>query len=388
MRGHATGRGGIGWSKDHTKARAILNSLYGLPPFLGMDRGAGSWSRQTAPAVDGTTFITLGTAEDEPRWDYGGGLEGLLIEPTRTNDLLNPNFVDVAPANNVPDGWGSLGTAGTDFVTAAAGPHGGTILTLKSGCGNLEGPYLPGYGLPAVDTIHACSVWARATGLAAGRELYAIGLSAGVTAKIALATGTFDWTRHSAVVTTGNPTVDAARYMLMSASALAQDVSLCLPQIEVGDCVSSFSAATRAAELLTIDPTLVGRHRGAVLGLSRFDFPSTQALTVDPVICCWADGYKLVYDPADDKCKVVVAGTKRAASAALTFARQSWIGWRVDYGAAGQKLTLSVNGGAATEYTDSTAWGDPGVLAPYLGSDAASANCRPMAHARIESAWY
>lgn len=366
----------VGFSRNNWLAVARLDG--GLPSFMGLARGPGAWSRQTAPAVDGTTFLELGTAQNTPRFDYDpvSGRTMLLIEPTRTNIIPNPNFVDVAPNNNVPDGWTTaFGAAGVNFQCVGAGPHGGTVYRIIDSSGHFQLVAVPGAsGI-------ACSVWVRRVTATGAFSILSVDVPPG-SPTIALGAAAHDWQRYISQETTVG--AGAAIYFLYR-QAGSDDVRLVLPQAEVGDCASSFTAATRAAELLTIDPDVVGRLSGCVGGLVRFDFPSTAALTLDPVIHCWANGYKLVYDPADDKVKVVVAGTKRAESAALTFSRQGLLRWRVRYGASGQELTV-VGGGVSAKYTDPTAWGDPGVLAPYLGSDAASANCRPMAHGDYLSA--
>ena len=391
MRGRATGHGGVGWGYDHTKAWARLDSI--LPPYMGLTRGPGSWSRQLAVALNGTTFLELGTSENTPRWDYDPvtGRTMLLIEPTRTNEWWYSNFTDTG--DDLPDNWTlAAGVAGTAFnCVASAGPHGGYILRLEDVATAGRGAYVNlvgGGGSLAALTQYAASVWTRRTGAGGAGALDFVDLNPG-TAGLTLSAGPHDWARLQTLATT----VGGGRYVYLSAAGDPPGVvELVLPQAEQGDCASSgiygASAAdvTRAAELLTIDPAVVGRYRGTVKGRVRMDFQSTQALTVDPVVKCWANGYKLVYDPADDKLKVVVAGTKRAESAALSFARQSAIRWKVVYGAAGQQLTVSVNGGADAVTSDPTAWGDPGALAPFLGRDAASANCRPMAHGDFYSA--
>lgn len=369
---------GVNDASVEALGQAWLDEDHGLPSWMSLTRGAGSWSRQTAPAVDGTTFIELGTAQNTGRFDYDpvSGRTMLLIEPTRTNIVPNPNFVDVAPNNNVPDGWTTaFGAAGVNFQCVGAGPHGGTVYRNIDSSGHFQLVVVPGAsGI-------ACSVWVRRVTAAGAFSILSVDVPPG-SPTIALGAATHDWQRFISQETTAG--AGAAVYFLYR-QAGSDDVLFALPMAEVGDCASSFVDGTRAAELLTIDPTRVGRLSGTVQGLVRMDFGSTAALTVDPVVHCWANGYKLVYDPADDKLKVVVAGTKRAESAALTFSRQALIRWRVRYGSAGQQLTV-IGGGVSAEYTNATAWGDPGALAPYLGSDAASANCRPMAHADYLSA--
>lgn len=389
-RGRATGYGGVGWDRDRSLADARLDEEYGLPPYMALTRGPGSWSRQTAPALDGTTFIELGTAENTARFDYDPvtGRTLVLVEPTRTNISPDSNFID-AGGNDIPDGWLiGAGAGGVDYNCVAGGPHGGLYFQIEDTAQATRGVYDDSGAIAAL-TLHQFSEWVRRTGTPGAASVRAFEDGAG-TVTLDIGTGPYDWTRLFTSSTTAAAVPAPFKYM-QTVGDPAGVVALVLQMLEAGDCASSYiptaaGSATRAAELLTIDPSVVPRYRGTVSGLVRFDFPSTAALTVDPVIKCWANGYKLVYDPADDKVKVVVAGTKRAETAALSFARQSYLRWRVIYGASGQQLTVSLNGGAAATTSNSTAWGDPGALAPFLGSDAASANCRPMAHGDYRAA--
>lgn len=373
-RGHASGFGGVGADRDHTKVWARMDAASGLPSCMGLDRGAGSWSRQSAPAVDGTTFIELGTAEDTPRFDYDpvSGRELVLVEPTRTNALPDSNFADAAP-NTAPAGWTSHGV--TYDTEATGSPHGGPVFVNDA---------IAGTGIrDAVDlaaaTDYAVSRWVRRTGVEGATTLYTIDTDPGTPTQ-SIGSVNHDWTRYGSVITKIGAAGDVFYGFVVATVAQAGGfIRQAEPQVEAGDCHSSFiptsgGAATRAAELLSIDPSVVGRLSGRQGWLWRPDYPSTQALSARPVIKAWAAGYELVYDPADDKIKFVVAGVDRAETAALTFARQARMRLSVAYGAAGTQIVLD---GLAT--SNPTAWGDPGVLAPSLGSRAASVNCRPSA---------
>lgn len=357
------------------RINARLDSAHGLPSSMAMDRGAGSWSRQSAVALDGTTFIELGTAEDTARFDYGGGLEGVLVEPAVTNLVVNPLLVDVAPNNNVPDGWTTgFGAAGVNFQAVAGGPlgAGGTIHRIIDSAGHFQLVVIPG------GSAISCSMWVRRVTAAGAFTVLSVDVPPGGPT-MALGAAVHDWQRYAARETTVG--AGAALYMIYR-SAGSDDVLFALPMVAAEDVASSFVDGARAAELLTVDPSLVGRTSGDVQLQCRFDYASTAALTVRPCIFPWAAGYEVVFDPADDKIKVVVAGVDRAETAALTFARQTWHDVRVLYGASGQRLIVD-----GVETTNATAWGDPGVLATYLGSRAASVNCRPGAIARFTSAW-
>lgn len=358
--------------------RARLDEVDGLPVWANLTRGPGSWSRQTAPAVDGQTFIELGTSEDTPRWDYdpASGRLMLLIEPTRTNVVGPSLLTDVATADELPDGWAATaGAAGVDFETTVAGsPTGGPkFRLLDTATANRGALWITAL---AATTQYAMSVWVRRTAAGAA-NLIGIETNPGVYANLPLSALAHDWARAVDLATT----VGAGGDILLLA-ALADPagiVELAAPQVEAGDCATSpilgDVAATRAAELLTIDPSVVGRTSGFVSFLWRPDYASTAALTVNPCLFAFAAGYELIYDVADDKVKIVVGGVNQAASAALTFARQSLHRISLRYGSGGTQLTVD-----GLTYEDTTTWGDPGALAPYLGSRAASVNCRPAAY--------
>ena len=361
------------------EVRATLDGVAnggGLPSWLTVTRGAGSWSRQTAAAVNGTTFITLGTAQNTGRFDYDpqSGRALLLIEPTRTQCLHYSNFVD-GDADHRPDTWGpGVGTVDVDFDVATGGPHGGIVTRLLSTATTDKGFGTAAYTMAGV-TEYTYSIWERAVGLVGVATMRAFG---NPEVQYSIAAGSHDWTRTQGTGTTVG--VPAAAYLRSNTMGLGQ-LSLVLPQIEAAECASSYIStaagvtAARAAELCTIDPTLVGRLSGRVSFLWRPDFASTTALTVSPVLFAWAAGYELLYDPADDKLKMMVGGVSQAETAALTFSRQALMRVGMVYSSAGTSLTVN---GVTT--TDTTSWGDPGVLATYLGSRAASVNCRPGAY--------
>lgn len=353
----------------------------GLPSFMTFTRGAGGYSYQDRAAVAGQTFIVTGTTVNAPRFDYDPttGRRLLLIEPTRTNALVDAAFVDAA-ANAPPTGW--INHQSPYDTEATGGPHGGPVFVLvgTAGTGIRDAVDL------AAATEYAVSRWVRRTGTEGAATLYTIDLDAG-TPTISIGAVNHDWTHYASQHTKIGAAGDLFYgFVCATGPGAGASIRQALPQVEAGDCATSWistvaGAAARAAELCAIDPAVVGRLSGDVSLLWRPDYPSTAALTVDPVLHAWASGYELVYDPADDKLKVVVAGTKRAESAALTFARQAALRVRVRYGAAGQQLTVD---GVST--SNATAWGDPGILAPYLGSRAASANCRPSGYGDYLSA--
>jgi len=350
----------------------------GLPAWLTCTRGAGSWSYQSAPAVDGTTFITLGTSEDTPRFDYDptSGRRMLLIEPTRANIVPNSNFVDVAPNNNVPDGWtNAFGAAGVNFECTAPGPHGGTVYRNIDSSGHFQLVAVPG------GSGIACSLWVRRVTAAGAFSILSVDVPPG-SPTIALGAATHDWARFISQETTVG--AGAAVYFLYR-QAGSDDVWMALPQAEVGDCASSYVNGTRAAELYTLDTSVVPRTSGSVSFLWRPDFASTAALTANPVLFAWAPNWEMYYDVADDKLKVLADGAAGAESAALTFARQALFRLTVRYGAAGTQLTVAQQGVATAVTTDASAWGTP-TLASYLGSRAASASCRPAAFGDLRMA--
>lgn len=362
----------------------VASLVSALPSFMSYTQGAGSWSYQSAPILNGTTFILYGTTQNFPRFDYDAlaARTMLLMEPARTNEGHYSNFVDAAADDNVPDNWTGTGTVDVDFQSQSGGPHGGQVLAILDTNTNSRGCHANA-GVAAL-TLYQCSIWMR--GVAGAADLfYALHLGGAAFAQYTAPAGTYDWTR---VYTSGTTeAVPGSSYYMRAVADPAGVVRMCMAQVEAGDCPTSWiptpagAVVTRAAALCAIDPAVVGRLSGDVSFLWRPDYPSTQALGLDPVLHAWAPGYELLFDPADDKLKVMVAGTKRAESAALSFARKTPIRVRVRYGAAGQQLTVD---GVST--VNSTAWGDPGILAPYLGSRAASANCKPAAYGDYISA--
>jgi len=340
--------------------------------------------------VDGTTFIVTGTSEDTPRFDYDptSGRRMLLIEPTRTNLALDSNWVD-AGANDVPDGWVALaGAAGTDYNCVAGGPHGGLKFRIEDTAVNPVGVYDPVTGLNAA-TTYSGGAWYRRTTTAGAAQMYGWELGgAGGTQMLSLGATLFDWTRIMATAAqVGNHT---AVYFFCTPDDVPGVIEGACTQIEAGDCLSSWipsagGATVRAAELYTLDTGVVPRTSGSVSFLWRPDFASTAALSVSPVLFAWAPNWELYFDPADDKLKLTVDGAAGAESAALTFARQALFRLTVRYGTAGTQLTVAQQGVATAVTTDPSAWGTP-TLASYLGSRAASANCRPAAYGDLRMA--
>lgn len=355
-----------------------------LPSWLTVTRGAGSWSVQTAVAAAGTTFITTGTDQNTGRFSYvaSAARRMLLIEPTRTNAILQSNFVD-AGANNIPDGWSEAvgGGAGVRyFVDAATGPHGGAALRFADSSN--RGCNYPGGGVFGGATTFACSVWVRRTAAAGAVTLYTIQTDAGTFPTMALGAATHDWTRYQSNQTTVGAQTNS--FMLDIAAGAAGDTgSLSLPQVEAGAYATSWiptTAATvaRAAELCTVSTSVVGATSGFVSFLFSPEYANNTFATIHTLFE-WAPGWRLDYDGADDKFKVVVNTTNRAESAAQTFSAGQLYRLSVRYGAGGTVLTVDKAGSGAAQTSDTTAWGSP-TLACYLGSRAASANCEGAAY--------
>lgn len=356
------------------KGRASL--LTALPSWLTVTRGAGSWSRQTATAAHGTTFLATGTTQNTGRLSYceNAGRLMLLIEPTRSNILQASRLVDAGPDDN-PDGWTNAnGAAGVDYDCS---PTGAPIAEASEqvwralNTANLAG--VQGGITLGATTTYAVSILARSAGtISAAKNCMAINTNPGYD-YLALPEGTYDYTWLSRQTTTVGGSANGV-YMQVTASPGAQ-LSFFSPQVEAGAYRSSWiptaaaATATRAAELCAVNAARVSASSGVVSFLwSPLGWGSTTFATV-ATLFEWAPNWRLDYDGADDKFKVVVNGTNRAESAAQTFSAGALYRLTVRYGSGGQWLT--VNG---TTTSDTNAWGSP-TLAPYLGSRAASANC-------------
>jgi hypothetical protein len=343
-------------------------------------RGAGSWSTQTAAAVNGTTFISTGTAQNTARFAYNAALgkRALQIEPTRTNLLPDSNMVDTA-VDDVPDGWThSAGTAGVDYNTITPGaPHAGAYWQRENTA--VIGGIVDSINLAAL-TAYAVSTWARPGGvLGAGNHCLGIYTNPGYPL-IALPAGSYDWVRVAEVLTTvGASAADNAFYQVPATPGCA--VACALPNVEAGLYATSFipttgGAGARAAELCAVDAAVVGQASGYV-GMVWMPGYASTAFATHANLFTWAPNWWLEYDGADDKLKVIVNGVECAESAALAFAAGSLHSINVRYGASGHALTVD---GLTT--TNPAAWGAP-VLAPYLGSRAASANCEAAQYADL-----
>lgn len=378
---------GLSMPKVSALQRVALDATSGVHSAWTFTRGAGSWSTQTAAAVNGTTFIETGTSEDTPRFEYvaSAGRRMLRMEPTRTNHWWSSDFAD-ANADDVPDGGYIVqaGAAGTAFnVVQDSGPHGGDFLRLEDVATAARGVAQDFNGLGATlaaATQHAFSIWIRRTAGGAA-AIFTLDLNPGAPT-LSLDASAHDWKKYESILTT----VGVGRFGFLEASGDPPGiVEMCLPQAEVGAYSTSWipsggADVTRAAELCAVNAAAVAQSSGFVSFLWAPGYASTTALAAAACLFEWAPNWRLDYDPADDKLKVVVNGTNRAESAALTFAAGDLYHLAVRYSGSGQ--TLYVNGVATS---DSTAWGSP-ALAPYLGSRAASANCESAAYGDFLSA--
>ena len=362
---------GPGWSNINIRSVATLDTA--LPSSMSVTRGAGVWSEQTAAAANGTTFITRGTAENTGRFWYSptAGRRMLIIEPARTNIVPYANWVDGAEGEaNRPDNWGNIaGTSGVDYTpTAAVGPHGGYIFSMldtatanrgvvQSGCTILDA------------TQYTWSIWTRRTGTAGAASMFTF--NAGANFDITLDATLHDWMMEQATATSTGAGTNC--YMCQNGDVPGV-LHVALIQLEAGAYATSniFNAAgaagtsSRAAELCTV--TGLNAASGYVSFLFEPWYANNTFSTIHTLLE-WAPNWRLDYNGGTDTFDVVVNGTIRSTSAAQTFAKRSLHRLAVRYGAAGTELTVN---GVTT--TNSTAWGTP-VLASYLGSRAASANC-------------
>lgn len=338
-----------------------------LPPELGFTRAAGNNSYQTGPAVDGTTFIALNAGPNVPRFHYvpALGRHMLLVEPAATNLLFDSNFVDVAPADNIPDGWiTGGGVAGVDYTTQANGPHGGTILQCEATAVANRGVYDTGYAFGA--TQHTASGWFRRPGTGGPDLTHGFHLNPGVS-HFSIGTGPYDWTRFQ-----GNDApvgVGANGYVLQLDGTPSGVVQIALPQIETGTYATTFiptsgGTATRAVEdcAATVDSAI--QTAGRIRFLWSPGYPSTFG-AANVVIFGWdaANNDYLLWAAAAKTLAVVNNGAVRATSAALTFgAFDTVFAVDVAYGPFGTRIGID-----GTVTADATAWVDTGALDVHLG---------------------
>ncbi len=358
---------------------APLNET-GLPPWLAFSRAAGNNSYQTAAAVNGTTFISLNAAVNVPRFHYVPALARrcLLVEPARTNLVFNSNFVDVAPADNIPDGWTTTaGAAGVDFTTAAGAPHGGTKLQLLATATAFRGVF--DANTTAALTQYTGSAWVRHLG--AGADLLISHNLIPGFASIATGAAAHDWeNRYVTATTVGGGAPIFAGMTANNSPAAAIDVAL--PQLEAAATRSTWiptlgGTATRAAERCLISTAIMPTASGDVTFRWIPEFASTEAYGTPQLLSWNATTYIEV--TAAQTIRIVNAGVARATSAVL-----AWSAWdvmlvRLQFGAGG--TTITVNG---TAVTDVNAWVAPALANPALGTDSAGTNCSPAAYADID----
>jgi hypothetical protein len=344
---------------------------------MAFTRAAGNNSYQTGPAVDGTTFIALNAGPNVPRFHYvpALGRPMLLVEPARTNDILNSNFVDVAPADDTPDGWTiANGAPGVHMFVDPGGPHGGDDVRLTDQAFSLG--WQDAASLAAA-TTYAVSVWYRLTG-AGGNAAFMLETNPGRVYSGAL-TGPIDWTR----VQVQGTTVGAGGAWL--AMQLNMPGNFCMPQAEAGAYASTWiptsgGAATRAAELNGIAAAYINPAFGTVRVNVVPLYTNAQVAGSHRIFSFGANDY-IEYEGGGDTIRVVNNGVARAASAGLTFSALDLLTVQLRYGPFGTRI--SVNG---TETVDATAWTSVGAVAAFLGSGAASANLEAAAYADL-SIW-
>lgn len=360
----------------------LSGTLHDAMTFTRAD-GAGSY--QTAAAVHGTTFLTRFSSGqvNVPRFHYlaAAGRRMLMVEPARTNRMLDSGITDAGP-NDIPDGWtAGGGVAGTDYNTVTTGgPDNGGYFRLEDTAVANRGVYHAGLGLAAA-TVYTYSALVRRTGTVGAGSIYCYDYGGGGTLSVALTAANFDWTR---VVATGTTTGVSQNGYMYSNGDPTGVVWLSLPMIEAGAYASTIiatggAALTRQAELCAIDSSVINADKGTV----RFKWCPLWAntdVTGTATLFAWDASSRIEYEGTTDTIRVVNDGNNRAASAALTFARESLHQIRVDYGSFGTKLYVD---GVLT--TDANAWVAP-TLDAYLGSDAASANCESAGYGDLELA--
>jgi len=354
-----------------------------LPDWLTFTRGASRYSQQTGPAVDGTTFISLGNTANAARFDYVSALgrRCFILEPARLNVLTEANFVDTAPANDIPDGWtAGAGVAGTAYsVTDTGAPHNGAYLTIEDlAVADGTGVYLTPVVLNAL-TTYTSSVWCRRTGTAGAANVYAHALVPG-TSVCSIGAVLCDWTLFSqteATVGAGN-----VAGCLRSNGDPPGVVRLTMPQCEEGTYPSTWiwtsgGAASRLAEVCDIAAARMNVAKGSIQLVWTPYFSNTEVAGTATIIELAAND-RIEYEGGGDTIRVINNGVTRATSAALTFARRTPIIVRMDYGAFGTRLY--VNG---TLTSNANAWVAPGAIVGYLGSSA-GANCESATYSFLK----
>lgn len=358
-----------------------------LPDGWVLERAAGPASRQLSAALDGTTFVEswLAGNANVPRWTWCAALGrmALLVEPARTNEIPDSDFVD-AGGNDDPDSWANVaGVAGTNYdVIAAGAPHGGAYFRINSGAGAAHGVSqnrtYSGTGAAVV------SSWLHGTSVSAGERLYAARLDGGATYLFnAVTAGTYDWTRHRAA---GTITNTSGIVYMANESAMTGVIRVACPQVELGVGASSWiptsgGAGTRAAERM--------RHTGAremgVWSRKRIqldvvpEYASTDDVGTHRLFAMTANDY-IAFQAADDRIIVVNGGSIVAQSAALSFAAGAALSLHVEVSP--YAVALGVNG----TFVDSggTGWVAPtSAITPHLGCDVAGANSAPAAYGRL-----
>ncbi len=365
--------------RPSTEILGIADLATAIPSWATFTRGAGSWTTQTAELADGVTSFTAGTSQNTPRHHYfsAAGRPMLLVEPARTNLVTASTITEVSVANR-PDNWSSIaGVAGTDYDVIAGGPGGGNIFRILDTATANRG--VSNTTTIAALTQYTWSAYTRRTVTAGAGSFFIHEDGAAGNVQIAANATLHDWLRETNTSTTGAG-ASALNYMCASGDPPGV-TSYWGPQFEAGAYASTFvpstvAAVSRAAELCAISSARIGATSGEVSFL-WCPLWANDAFATVATLFTWGVGWRLDYDGADDKFKVVVNTTNRAESAAQTFAAGSLHRIKVRYGTFGQILTVD---GVTT--SNSTAWGSPTVAA-YLGSRAASANCESAGYASL-----
>jgi len=262
-------------------ALAIGRGRLPVWPVFDFTGGALPWGASLTRSSAGTRFDAAGHLVNEAanvaRFDHDratGALRGLLIEPARTNLCPNAN-ADPADTSGVSAfGGGMVSVASDAAAIAAAGlgvlAAGGKAYKLdNSAAGSASS-----FAVTGATTSSACvgSAWLRGSGGAA------IGFSAG-TASMATTALTADYTRYISTIT---PSGSGYFRVTVAAGAV---MWLLLDQLEAGTSettpiVTTGAAATRAADVLTLDWASRGVADGTITARVTFDDLSTQDVTM------------------------------------------------------------------------------------------------------------